>query len=257
MRLIETHAHIYSDDFKEDLNETLDKAKAHGVERIYMPNINSKSIDAMLEVEANNPDYCIATMGLHPCYVKEDFEKELAIVEDWLNKRDFVSIGEIGIDLHWDKTFKAQQEEAFKIQVQWSIERDIPFIIHARESTEEILNILEPMKVDKMQGVFHCFSGDINQAKRVMDLGFYLGIGGVSTFKNGGLKEMIPDLDLNKIVLETDCPYLAPVPHRGKRNEPAYIRLIAEQIASLKLTTLSEVGEITSRNADQLFKWNK
>lgn len=257
MRLIETHAHIYSDDFKEDLNETLDKAKGHGVERIYMPNINSKSIDAMLEVEANNPDYCIATMGLHPCYVKEDFEKELATVEDWLNKRDFVSIGEIGIDLYWDKTFKEQQEEAFKVQVQWSIERDIPFIIHARESTEEILNILEPMQQDKMQGVFHCFSGDLSQAKRAMELGFYLGLGGVSTFKNGGLKELIPDLDLNKIVLETDCPYLAPVPHRGKRNEPAYIRLIAEQIASLKLMSLSEVGEITSKNADQLFKWNK
>lgn len=255
MRLIETHAHIYSEEFKEDLNETLDRAKDSGIERIYMPNIDSKSIDPMLEVEQNNPGFCIATMGLHPCYVKEGFEKELAIAEDWLNKREFAAIGEIGIDLYWDKTFKQQQEEAFKIQVQWAIERDMPFIIHARESTEEILNILEPMNQEKMKGVFHCFSGTLEQAKRVTDLDFHIGLGGVSTFKNGGLKEMIPDLDLDKIVLETDCPYLAPVPHRGKRNEPSYIQLIAAQIAELKLKSLSEVAEITSRNADQLFQW--
>lgn len=254
MRLVETHAHIYAGEFKDDLSQSLDRAKAHGVERIYMPNINSKSIDPMLEIEANNPGFCIATMGLHPCYVKEDFEKELAIVENWLNKRDFVAIGEIGIDLYWDKTFKEQQEEAFKIQVNWAMEKNIPFIIHARESTEEILQLLEPMQQENMKGVFHCFSGTAEQAQRVIDLGFYLGIGGVATFKNGGLKEMIPSLDLNKIVLETDAPYLAPVPHRGKRNEPAYIRLVAEQVAALKGLSLAEVGEITTANAYQLFQ---
>ena len=254
MRLVETHAHIYAEEFKSDLSQSLDRAKAHGVERIYMPNINSQSIEPMLEIETNNPDFCIATMGLHPCYVKDDFEKELALVEAWLNKRDFVAIGEIGIDLYWDKTFKEQQEEAFKIQVNWAIERDVPFIIHARESTEEILQILEPMKQEKMKGVFHCFSGNLEQAKRVIDLGFYVGIGGVSTFKNGGLKELIPDIDIQKIVLETDSPYLAPVPHRGKRNEPAYIRVVAEQVALLKGISLAELGDITTVNAYKLFQ---
>lgn len=254
MRLVETHAHIYAEEFKADLSQSLDRAKAHGVERIYMPNINSESIEPMLEIETNNPDFCIATMGLHPCYVKDDFEKELVLVEAWLNKRDFVAIGEIGIDLYWDKTFKEQQEEAFKIQVNWAIERDVPFIIHARESTEEILQILEPMKQEKMKGVFHCFSGNLEQAKRVIDLGFYIGIGGVSTFKNGGLKELIPDIDIQKIVLETDSPYLAPVPHRGKRNEPAYIRLVAEQVALLKGVSLAELGDITTVNAYKLFQ---
>lgn len=252
--MIETHAHIYANQFKDDLNDTIERAQQAGVKRIYMPNIDHTSIDAMMEVEAAYPDYCVATMGLHPCSVKKDFEKELYTVEAWLNKRDFVAIGEMGTDLYWDKTFVEEQVEAFKIQAGWAMEREKPIIIHCRESLDMTIELVEELKDDRFTGVFHCFGGTPEQAKRIKDLGFFIGLGGVTTFKNGGMEKVIPELDLDQMVLETDSPYLAPVPHRGKRNEPAYLSLIAQRIADLREMGLEELVAATSENANRLFK---
>ncbi|MCE7993105.1 MAG: TatD family hydrolase [Roseivirga sp.] len=252
--MIETHAHVYLEQFKDDLADTLERSQIAGVKRIYMPNIDHTSIDAMMEVEAVYPDYCIATMGLHPCSVKKDFEKELYEVESWLNKREFVAIGEMGTDLYWDKTFIDQQVEAFKIQVDWAKGLEKPIIIHCRESLEMTIKLVEELKDDRLTGVFHCFGGTPEQAKRIKELGFFIGLGGVTTFKNSGMDKVIPELDLDHVVLETDSPYLSPVPHRGKRNEPAYIALVAQRIADLREMGLSELIEITTRNANKLFK---
>lgn len=252
--MIETHAHIYVEQFKEDLADTIERAQEAGVKKIYMPNIDHASIDAMMEVEGAYPDYCVATMGLHPCSVGKDFEKELYEVETWLNKRDFVAIGEMGTDLHWDKTFIEQQVEAFEIQAEWAKRFEKPIIIHCRESLEMTIKLVEKLKDEKLTGVFHCFGGTPDQAARIKELGFFIGLGGVTTFKNSGMDTIIPDLDLDQIVLETDSPYLSPVPHRGKRNEPAYIALVAQRIADLKEMSLSELIKITTTNANQLFK---
>ena len=177
---------------------------------------------------------CFPMMGLHPCSVKKDFERELYIVEDWLSKRRFSAVGEIGTDLYWDKTFFEQQKEAFMIQVSWAKKYGLPIVIHCRESIDETIELVEQMQDGNLRGIFHCFSGTAEQAKRITKLGFYLGIGGVVTFKNGGLDKVIPEIDLEHMVLETDSPYLAPVPHRGKRNEPCYIPLVAKQNCRIK-----------------------
>jgi len=254
MTWTDTHAHIYSEEFDADRNEVLARCEEAGVSKIFMPNIDHTSIDAMMEVETKNPKAYIPMMGLHPCYVKKDFEKELYIVEDWLNKRKFAAVGEIGTDLYWDKTFWEQQQEAFKIQVQWAKKFDLPLVIHCRESINETIELLQPFADGKLTGIFHCFSGSIEQAKKIIDMNFYLGIGGVATFKNGGLDKVIPEIDLNKIVLETDCPYLAPVPHRGKRNEPSYIPLVALKVCDYKKITLEELSKATNENANRIFK---
>lgn len=252
--MIETHAHIYVEQFKKDLDSTIERAREAGVAHIYMPNIDSTSIDDMLEVEQKYSDYCTAMMGLHPCSVKKDFEKELYQVEGWLGKRDFVAIGEMGTDLYWDKTFVEQQVEAFKIQVGWAKEREKPIIIHCRESLEMTIELVESLKDDRLTGVFHCFGGTVEQAKRIKELGFFIGLGGVTTFKNSGMDKIIPDLELDNIVLETDSPYLAPVPHRGKRNEPAYLALVAQRIADMKAMSLADFISQTNDNANRLFK---
>ncbi|MBK6266322.1 TatD family hydrolase [Marivirga sp. S37H4] len=250
--MIETHAHLYAEEFDKDRAEMLERAQQEGVKELYMPNIDSESIDAMLEVEQKFPQ-TVATMGLHPCYVKKDFEKELYQVENWLNKRKFAAIGEIGLDFYWDKTFKLQQKEALKIQIDWAKKYKLPIILHCRDSFQETFEIVKSMNDENLKGVFHCFSGTAEQAKEVIDLGFYIGVGGVVTFKNGGLAEYVPDIDVNRIVLETDAPYLAPAPNRGKRNEPAYLSIIAQKIADLKEIPLQELVQITSKNATQLF----
>ncbi|SHJ69023.1 TatD DNase family protein [Reichenbachiella agariperforans] len=255
--MIETHAHIYSDQFKEDIDEVIDKAKESGVERIYMPNIDSGSIDAMLEMEHLYPGYCIPMIGLHPCSVKADFEKELYIVEDWLSKRDFVAIGEMGTDLYWDKTLFEQQKEAFKIQSDLAVRYEKPIVIHCRESMEETITLLESYRNTSLFGIVHCFSGSEEQARRIIDLGFKLGIGGVATFKNGGLEPVMQNISLHEMVLETDSPYLAPVPYRGKRNEPAYIRQVAQKIADERNIDISEVIEATTDTAMCIFENNK
>jgi TatD DNase family protein len=218
-----------------------------------MPNIDHTSIDPMMEIEAKNPGRCFSMMGLHPCYVKKDFERELYLVEDWLTKRKFAAVGEMGTDLYWDKTFWEEQKEAFKIQVQWAKKFDLPLVIHCRESIDQTIELLQPFADGKLTGIFHCFSGNPEQARKIIEMNFYLGLGGVVTFKNGGLDKVLPELDLNRIVLETDSPYLAPVPHRGKRNEPAYLSLVAKKICELKNITTDQLTEQTEKNVELIF----
>lgn len=251
---IDTHAHIYAEEFKDDRDDMLRNAFEKGVDRIYMPNVDHTSIDGMMELEQQYPGKCIAMMGLHPCYVKKDFEKELYLVEDWLNKRKFAAVGEIGIDLYWDTTFRPQQEEALKVQVALAKKHALPIVIHCRNSMKETIDLLTPLAGSSLRGVFHCFSGTADDAKQITEMGFYLGIGGVVTFKNGGLDKVLPEVDLKHLVLETDSPYLAPVPHRGKRNDPSYLELIAAKIAELKKTVIETVAVETTKNALKLFQ---
>lgn len=250
---IDTHAHIYADEFKADQPSMLDRAREAKIGRIYMPNIDHTSVDGMLELELKHPDLCFPAMGLHPVSVKKDFEKELYQVESWLAKRKFWALGEMGTDLYWDKTFWEQQKEAFMIQAGWARKYELPLLIHCRDSMNETIELLESIGDQQLTGVFHCFAGTTDQAKRINELGFYLGLGGVTTFKNSGMDKVIPELDLNTLVLETDSPYLAPVPHRGKRNEPAYIPVIGHKVADLRKVGLSDIQTATTQNALRLF----
>jgi TatD DNase family protein len=251
--VIDTHAHIYAEEFDADRADVLQRAFDAGLDALYMPNVDHTSIDRMLEVEAKNPQRAFAMMGLHPCSVKKGFEKELYIVESWLQKRPFLAIGEIGTDLYWDKSTWAYQQEAFIQQIRWAKQYRMPVAIHCRESLADTLKLLEPFAGPDLSGVFHCFTGTLEQAKQCIALGFSVGIGGVSTFKNGGLDTVLPTVELNHVLLETDCPYLAPAPHRGKRNEPAYLSLIAQRVADLKKMPLAEVIRATTDNARKVF----
>ncbi|MDE1337394.1 TatD family hydrolase [Vibrio aestuarianus] len=251
--MIDTHAHIYAAEFDNDRDEVVQRAKTQGIEKILLPNINLDSIQPMLATEAAYPNICHSMMGLHPCYVDENVEQTLTVIESWFDKHPFVAVGEIGIDLYWDKTFKAQQEKAFITQLNWAKERDLPVVIHTRDSINETLQLLAKEQDGSLAGVFHCFGGSIEEAKAINDLGFHLGLGGVSTFKNGGMDVVIPQLNLQWVILETDCPYLAPVPHRGKRNEPAYTQLVAQRVAQLTDKSLAEIQTITNLNANSLF----
>ncbi len=251
--LTDTHAHIYVKEFAADRDDMLLRAKAAGLRKIYMPNIDSSSIDDMLSLELHHPDLCVAMMGLHPCSVKKDFEKELYVMEGWLARRTFAAIGEMGTDLYWDKTFWDQQKEAFAIQVRWAKQYGLPLVIHCRESIDETIELLSPLAGNGLTGIFHCFTGSSSQAEKIVELGFYIGVGGVSTFKNGGLDKVLPLVPPGRIVLETDSPYLAPVPYRGKRNEPAYLTLIAERVAAVTGMSLNELEETTTRNAAAVF----
>ena len=253
MQFVDSHAHVYSGKFKADIVDVVNRAIDVGVNKIFMPNIDHTTIDDMLELEEKFPEVCIPMMGLHPCSVKKDFEKELYLVEEWLSKRTFVAVGEMGTDLYWDKTYWEEQKEAFKIQCEWAKQYGLPIVIHCRETIPQTIDLVEEIKGEGLKGIFHCFTGDIEQAKSIQSLGFLLGFGGVSTFKNGGLDEVLPEIDIEHIVLETDSPYLAPVPHRGKRNEPSYIPLIAKRVADLKGITVKEVAEISTNTALQIF----
>ena len=254
MKLVDSHAHIYSEEFKDDLAAAVARATEAGIEKIYMPNIDHTSIDAMLEAEAAFPGQCISMMGLHPAYVKKDFERELYLVEEWLNKRNFAAVGECGIDLYWDKTFFPQQQEALKVQLELAKKHNLPIILHTRDSFDETYELVSAAQDGTLRGIFHCFSGTVEQAAKVKELSFLMGIGGVATFKNGGLDKVLPHVALEDLVLETDCPYLAPVPHRGKRNEPAYIPLVLKRVAELMQKSEEEVATITTQNALNLFK---
>ncbi len=252
--LVDTHAHLYATQFEEDQTVMLQRALKEEVSTIYLPNIDSSSIDAMLALEASYPENCFAMMGLHPCSVKENYEEELATVKKWLDKRTFCAVGEIGLDLYWDKTFFEQQKYAFQLQIEWAKVLDLPIVIHSRASTWEVIELLRASKDDKLRGIFHCFGGTVEEAKAIIDLGFYLGIGGVLTFKKSKLGETLKQIDLEHLVLETDAPYLAPTPHRGKRNESAYIRIIAERLAEIKEVKLEKIAEQTTENAKQIFE---
>ncbi|MFM2588383.1 TatD family hydrolase [Vibrio sp. TBV020] len=252
--MIDTHAHIYASEFDADRDDVVQRALAQGIDKILLPNIDLESIEPMLKTEANYPEVCRSMMGLHPCYVDGNVKQTLDVVHSWFDKHNFIAVGEIGIDLYWDKTFKAEQEMAFITQLNWAKEMNLPVVIHTRDSIEETLALLRQEQDGSLSGVFHCFGGSVEEAKAINDLGFHLGLGGVSTFKNGGMDKVIPHLDMNYVILETDCPYLAPVPHRGKRNEPAYTSLVAQRVADLREISLAEVDSLTTANAVELFK---
>jgi TatD DNase family protein len=251
---IDTHTHLYSEEFNEDRTAIINKAISHSVTKLYLPNIDSNSIDGMLQLEKEFPDNCYPMMGLHPCSVKENYLDELIVVKKWLDKRKFIAIGEIGMDLYWDKTFVAEQEIAFKKQIDWALEYNYSIVIHCRNAFDEIFEILQSYpKLPK--GIFHCFSGDVEQAQKILALkNFKLGIGGVLTFKNSGLDKVVEALSIDDIVLETDSPYLAPMPYRGKRNESSYIPLIAKKVAEIKNISFEEVENMTTKNANFIFE---
>lgn len=251
---IDTHAHIYDRQFTTDIAEVLERAQESRVKRIYMPNIDHKTIDGMLLLEEEYPDVCVPMMGLHPSSVDKHFEKELYEVEAWLSRRAFVAVGETGIDLYWDKTYQAQQEEAFRVQIEWAKQYEIPIIIHCRDSFEETIGIVEELQDGRLRGIFHCFTGNAQDANRIVKAGFWIGIGGVATFKNGGLDQVIPEIAPGRMVLETDSPYLAPAPSRGKRNEPSFIPVIARKVADFLKTSVEDVAEMTTKNAEAVFR---
>lgn len=253
--MIDTHTHLYSEEFDQDRKETIERALNKGVYKFFLPAIDSETHEKMLALESEFPNQIYCMMGLHPCYVKpETWENELIIIEKYLNQRHFPAIGEIGIDLHWDKTTLDIQIKAFEKQIDWAIERDLPIVIHTRESFNETFEVLERKKHQKLRGIFHCFSGNLEQAKHAIDLNFILGIGGVVTFKNGKIDQFLNEIPLEKIVLETDSPYLAPVPHRGKRNESGYLDLVAGKLVDVYGKDFAEIDSITTENALQIFK---
>jgi TatD DNase family protein len=254
MIFTDTHTHLYSKEFDKDRTDLIQKAIDAGITRLFMPNISSESINVMFEVEKEFPNNCFPMMGLHPCSVGENVETELKTIEEWLDKRSFTAIGEIGIDLYWDKTFFKQQQDAFRKQITWAKKYALPYVIHSRNAFDETMEIVSEFKSEGIKAVFHCFSGNVQQAEQVLAAGdFKLGIGGVVTFKNSGLDKVVEAIDLKHLVLETDAPYLAPLPYRGKRNEPDYLILIAKKIAELKKISLEEVAAVTTENSKYLF----
>lgn len=253
MNWIDSHAHIYSSEFDTDRNEVIKRAKEAGVNRILMPAVDSSTHAIMLQLENEFPGTCISMMGLHPCSVRANYEEELQIAENYLLKQKFVAIGEIGLDFYWDIAFKDQQYKAFHRQIEWALEYDVPISIHSRNATDECIQVVQQHQRGNLKGVFHCFSGTVEQAKKVIEAGFYLGIGGVLTFKNAGLDKVLQEIDPVHLILETDAPYLAPVPFRGKRNECSYIPLIAQKLADSKETGIDRIAEITTANTEKLF----
>jgi len=253
--MIDTHTHLYSEEFDLDRPEMIQRALDKGISEFYLPAIDSESHEKMFQLEAEYPGKIHAMIGLHPCYVKpETWENELKIVETYLNERDFPAIGEIGIDLYWDKSTLDIQIKAFEQQIDWAIEKDLPIVIHTRNSFDETFDVLERKKHPKLRGIFHCFSGNLEQARHALDLNFILGIGGVVTFKNGKIDQFLNQIPLEKIVLETDSPYLAPVPFRGKRNESSYLELVAGKLVDIYGKDFSEIDRITTENANRIFK---
>ena len=254
MYFTDTHTHLYLSEFEADRNECIKQAIAAGVTTMILPNVNSQSIDNLLAIVAEFPKNCFPAIGLHPTYVKENYIDELNIVKKFLETKKFVAIGEIGIDLYWDKTFFKQQQIAFQQQIDLAKHYELPIIIHARESYNEIFEILETNVDERLTGVFHCFGGTEVEAQKAVEMGFKLGIGGVVTYKNSKLPETIKNIDLQHIVIETDAPYLPPVPHRGKRNESSYVVFVAKKLAEIYNHSLAEIASVTTNNAKQLFK---
>ena len=256
MQLTDTHIHLYAEEFDSDRHTLMEAAKAAGVDKMLMPNIDLTSVDGMLKLADEFPGKCLAMMGLHPCYVDGNYRSQLDRIKIHLdqNPEKYIAVGEIGLDFHWDLTWKKEQEIAFREQCHWAAEKKLPISIHSRNSTAELIAILRDLNLSGLTGVFHCFSGNINQADEIINMGFYLGIGGVVTFKNSSLASIVREVPAESILLETDAPYLAPTPHRGKRNEPAYLRLIADKIAEIKQLPVDKIAQITSLNAQKLFR---
>lgn len=252
--MIDTHAHLYLEDFDKDRNTLMQRMQDVGVEKVFLPNIDSSTTEALLRMETAFPARAYPMMGLHPCSVKEDVEKELQQVNKWLNKRDFAAVGEIGLDFYWDTTFKEQQIQAFSTQIDWALQHNLPIVIHARNSIDKCIEIVSAKQKGDLKGIFHCFSGTREQAEKIIELGFLMGIGGIVTFKKSLLPDVLRNIDLDHVVLETDAPYLTPVPHRGKRNESSYIPFIAAKIAEIKEISVERVAEITTSNALRLYR---
>jgi TatD DNase family protein len=253
MRFIDTHAHLYSSPLKENIEGIMINAMDNGIDTIIMPAIDSTTLEAMLEVEKTYPENCMAMMGLHPCSVKENVKEELAIIEAQLQKRKFIAIGEIGLDYYWDKTFTTEQMHAFEIQMQWALDYKLPIAIHTRNAMGETIEAVKPFAKKGLRGIFHCFSGSKESAEQIISMDFHLGLGGVLTYKNAGVAEAIKDIPMEWLVLETDAPYLSPVPYRGKTNEPSYMIQVAMKLAEIKNLPLHEIASITTNNAEKLF----
>lgn len=256
MKFIDTHTHLYQPNFDEDRSAAVQRCLDSGVEKLFLPNIDVESIPRVLDMMEKWPDSCHGMMGLHPCHVDENWESALAEITAALDSRsDFIAVGEIGIDLYWDKTHVEAQKAAFKHQCELAKSRSLPIVIHVRDAWDELFECMDEVHDENLTGVFHCFTGNSDQAARALSYsGFMLGVGGVSTYKNGGLDLVLPHIDLESLVLETDSPYLSPTPHRGKRNESSYIPIIAQRLAEIKNVSLEEVAHVTTANAERLFK---
>ncbi len=253
MILIDTHTHLFLPEFKEDLSRVVTDAVGKGIEKMLLPNVDDTTTDSLLSLADEYPGYCLPMIGLHPTSVDGSFRQKLDSLRELLGTRKFWGIGETGIDLYWNNTNLRQQEEAFRLQIALAKQFHLPLVIHARNSFQEIFEVMNQENDDSLQGVFHAFTGNALQARRIIDYGFKIGIGGIVTYKNAGLDKVVMDIDPEHIVLETDAPYLAPVPKRGTRNEPAYLIYIAEKLADIHGQTLDAIADTTSRNAAALF----
>lgn len=251
--IIDTHCHLYSKEFEQDIDDIIEKATAAGVSRFYLPAIDSETTNAMLALELRFPGKCFPMIGLHPCSVKENYLDELAAIEQLLGKRKFAGIGESGLDFYWDKSFVKQQYLALERQIEMAIANQLPIILHTRDAMQETIDVIKKYSKSGLTGIFHCFGGSLDEAKQIIDAGFYMGIGGVVTYKKSGLAEVLAQIDLQHIVLETDAPYLTPVPFRGKRNESSYLKYILEKVAEVKNIAVEEVASITTKNAEVIF----
>ncbi len=254
MVLTDTHTHLYANQFSDDRESIIAEANKNSVSRLFLPNIDEESVEGMLALVEKYPNQCFPMIGLHPCSVKSNWKEVIASFEDIFKQHTFYAIGEIGIDLYWDKTYIKEQQEAFAYQIEWAKKEKLPIVIHARDSFDEIFEIVDELNDESLTGIFHCFTGTISQAEHIMNYGgFKMGIGGVLTFKNSGLDKVIENIPLEHLVLETDAPYLAPHPYRGKRNESSYLKIIAHKLADIKQVTIEEVAEITTENSKQIF----
>ena len=253
MNFIDTHTHIYLSEFAQDIDVVMLRADAEGIKKIFLPAIDSSHHEEMFLLEEKFPNTCFSMMGLHPCYVKENYLDELKKVEELFKQRTFAAVGEIGLDFYWDTHFAKQQYAAFEQQMQWALDYNLPINIHTRNATQETIERVKPFALKGLKGIFHCFGGTYETAKQIINLGFLMGIGGVVTYKKSGMDEVLKNISLEHIVLETDAPYLTPVPYRGKRNESSYIKIIAEHIAIIKNESIEEVAWVTSNNAEKIY----
>lgn len=253
MILTDTHTHLYYETNQDILDELMKRCLDKQVNRLFLPNVNSSSIPLVFGLADQYPQNCFPMLGLHPCDVKENYTEELSAIRYEIDQKKIYAVGEIGIDLYWDKNTLALQQQAFRTQIAWAKELDLPIVIHCREAFAEIYEILSDEKDDELRGIFHCFTGNAEQARQVIDLNFYLGIGGVLTYKNSGLDKVVADISLENLVLETDSPYLPPVPHRGKQNESSYLVYIAQKLADLKQVSIEEVARVTTENSESIF----
>jgi len=254
--MIDTHAHIYDEAFDSDRAEMIERAKNAGIKKIILPNVDSESLPRILKLTTEYPDYCFAAIGLHPTSVKDDYKSELALVKSELERRKYIAVGEIGIDLYWDKTFYKEQVAAFQQQIEWALEYKLPIIIHVRDSFRETMEALMPFRGKGLKGVFHSFTGNIDEANEIIEFGgFMLGINGIATFKNSTLAETLRQVSLDNIILETDAPYLTPMPFRGKRNESSYLKYICEKLAEIYNVDFREIDRVTTQNVKEIFEF--